>query len=371
MSSFFFLFCSAPSFEKSTGIKVEDTDKIGRQKRLIVPMKTGSSELNPVLQTFNLANSVRHLLSQDVCEQLDLEGYAVLNDQPFPAPVAAELLREVQHCFHNIDGGKVPNQVELLTSDGPIKLTKPNIYERDLYNQSVRQQLPFFNSLFHGPLGQLVEVLREKVSCCEDLVPFETAAEAARSVTLKLQMNEGGAFPWHYDNPGSPNRRRLTMAVYLTEQWSSEVGGELQLMPFLGPCISVAPQLATVVLFRSDLVLHRVRPFAQGCKKVRYCFTIWFDGTATNSHDDLLLRVNHLQETSIPFLKRSPVQRVLSRAVYEEAYRASLEDCFGRDTVSAKVSLREHQAHLTQLLQNSKVRDFVEVLREYRVDDGL
>ncbi|KPA73970.1 hypothetical protein ABB37_09549 [Leptomonas pyrrhocoris] len=317
---------------------------------------------------FNLANTLKTQLTRERCEELELDGYTVLDQQPFPDAVAKEFLREIKHCFHDIDGGKIQNEVEFLTADGPVKLTKPHIYECDLYNADIRQQLPLFRALFDGQLGELVEVLRDKVGCCEDLLPCDTADLASRSVTLKLQMNEGGAFPWHYDNPGRPNKRRLTVAVYLTEDWTPEVAGELQLMPFLGPCVTVAPKLCTVAFFKSDATLHRVRPIVSAVGKVRYCFTIWFDGALTNSDDDLFLKMHHLEEDAIPFLRRSAVQRTLSRAVYAKEYEQSLADCFGADTPALKMSLREHHAHLQQLLKHEKVRSFLEVLRDYRED---
>lgn len=318
--------------------------------------------------SFNIADTIQRLLTRERCEQLDLDGYLVLDEQPFPVEVAKEFLREIKHCFDDVDGGKIPNQVEFLTADGPVKLTKPHIYECDLYNAEIRRQLPLFDALFEGQLGELVEVLRDKVDCCEDLQPCDTADRASRSVTLKLQMNEGGAFPWHYDNPGKPNKRRLTMAVYLTEDWTPAMGGELQLMPFLGPCVTVPPQFCTVAFFKSDMTLHRVRPIVGSLQRTRYCFTVWFDGALTNSEADLFLKVQHLDESAIPFLRRSAVQRTLSRAVYAPEYEASLADCFGADTAAFKVSLREHHAHLQQLLKHEKVRSFLEILKDYRKD---
>ncbi|KAG5497503.1 hypothetical protein JKF63_03767 [Porcisia hertigi] len=317
---------------------------------------------------FNLADTIRRLLTRERCEQLDLDGYLVLENQPFPVEVAKELLREVKRCFHDIDGGKAPNGVEFLTAGGPVKLTKPNIYECDLHNAAIRHQLPLFNALFEGQFGELVELLRDRVNCCEDLQPCGTADLASNSVTLKLQMNEGGAFPWHYDNPGRPNKRRLTMAVYLTEDWTPDVGGELQLMPFLGPCITVPPKLCTIALFKSDMVLHRVRLFVKNVHTTRYGFTVWFDGALTNGDDDVVLKAQHLSESAIPFLRRSALQRTLSRAVYETEYEESLVDCFGADTMALEVSLREHHAHLQALLKHPKIGAFVSVLKEYRED---
>lgn len=320
------------------------------------------------MATDTLARVFKRLLTREKGEQLDLEGYVVLDDNPLPAAMAAEFLKEVKHCFHSIDGGKVPNEVEFLTKEGAVKLTKPHIYECDLYNEKIRKQLPLFDDLFNSQLADLVDVLRDGAACCEDLVEFSESKSAAKSVTLKLQMNEGGAFPWHYDNPSRPNKRRLTMAVYLTEGWEEAMGGEIQLMPFLGKCVSVPPRLNTVVLFRSDMVLHKVVPINPHSGKTRYCFTVWFDGYLTNSDEDQFLRASQLCEEAIPFLMRSPVQRTLARAVYEQEFRDGLADCFGVHSMEYQMSIKEHEAHLAQLRSNPKVNEFIQTLILYRQD---
>lgn len=323
-------------------------------------------------ESWSLARILKKLLTPQRCEQLELDGYLVLDENPLPSDMAHEFLREIKHCFTKIDGGKTPNQVEFLTCDGPVKLTKPNIYECDLHQSTIRRQLHLFDDLFEHQLGDLVEVLRDKLACCEDLVDFCDAEGACKSITLKLQMNDGGAFPWHYDNPARPNKRRLTMAFYLTEDWQPQYGGELQLMPFLGECLTVPPRFNTVALFRSDMTLHRVRPIVTPASAAegitRYCFTVWFDGFATNTDEDQFLKVSHLQESAIPFLRRSPLQRTLSRAVYAAEYRAALMDCFGSDTPAFHISLQEHNAHVRQLLSNEQAKRFVELLQDYRED---
>lgn len=302
-------------------------------------------------------------LTRDVCEEIDLNGFAVLHS-PLPDALVEEITSQVKKCFHFIPDGKIPNEVQFLTSEGPVQFTKPNIYECDLHKRSIRQQLPFFESLFDSQLGELVEVLRDRAATLEDLIPFQTAEEASSAVTLKLQMNEGGAFPWHYDNPGRPNKRRLTMAVYLTPNWEEGDGGEIQLMPFLESPVTVPPSSNTVVFFRSDLILHRTLPLRQGV--VRYCFTVWFDGIMTNTDSDLYLRSSHLREDEILFLKRSPLQRTLSRPVYEEEFRQAIIDCFGKGSPACALALAEHDARIKQVMGNEEVRKFVQLLKEFK-----
>eukprot|EP00747_Dinoflagellata_sp_TGD_P074612 gnl/TRDRNA2_/TRDRNA2_158386_c0_seq2.p1 gnl/TRDRNA2_/TRDRNA2_158386_c0~~gnl/TRDRNA2_/TRDRNA2_158386_c0_seq2.p1 ORF type:complete len:128 (+),score=20.44 gnl/TRDRNA2_/TRDRNA2_158386_c0_seq2:145-528(+) len=117
------------------------------------------------------------------------------------------------------------------------------------------------------------------------------------------------------------------------------------------------------VLFRSDRVLHSVRPAASE----RFCFTIWLDGTSTNSDADCNLKAKHLSRDpeSIAHLCRSPVQRALSRAVYAEEYEESLRACMQDSTGGAEM-LAEHRAHVKQNLAHPQLGPFVEHLRSQR-----
>ncbi|KAG5496866.1 hypothetical protein GH5_01372 [Leishmania sp. Ghana 2012 LV757] len=156
------------------------------------------------------------------------------------------------------------------------------------------------------------------------------------------------------------------MAVDLTEDRTPEGGGESQLMPFLGPCTSVPPKLCTLAFLKPDVILHRGRPVFSHRRKARYCFTMWFDGRLTSSDDDLFLKAQHLYKGAVPFLRRSAVQRILSRAVCEAGHAESLADCFGADTAAFPVSPQEHHAPLRPLFKHEKLRAFLTVLAERR-----
>ena len=201
-------------------------------------------------------------------------------------------------------------------------------------------------------------------------------------MTLKLQVNTGGCFPWHYDNPSPPNKRLLTLAVYLTDPYDEAAdGGQIQLLPFLGKPVTIAPKFNTVVLFRSDLMLHRVLPFTKkdgassssnkkkgpGGANFRCCFTVWLDGTSTNMPDDVNLKAKNLVADFIPSMITSPVQRSLSRAVYDDIYQQALLDCFGgAKTKESLISLRMHEAHVKQLTANPALVQFIELLKSKR-----
>lgn len=185
-----------------------------------------------------------------------------------------------------------------------------------------------------------------------------------KAKTVKLQRNGGGAFPCHYDNAGRPSRRSITCLVYLNPDWEEGHGGELVLHPFLQPKVVISPLMGRAVFFRSDLLLHSVRPAAAE----RFCFTIWFDG-ATNGAEDVSLTAKWLQTDpeSIQLLKHSPVQRALSRAVYAEEYEASLLDCMlgapGCDEL-----LEGHKEHVARQLQHVQLKPFIDFLRGLKAD---
>nr|CAJ2478170.1 unnamed protein product [Leishmania braziliensis] len=187
------------------------------------------------------------------------------------------------------------------------------------------------------------------------------------SVTLKLKVKEGGACLWHSKNPlasqtSAASRWRSTQPR--TELRKSVVG--YSLLPFLGPRTTVLPKLCTAALFKSDMMLHWVRPILSHMGKARYYFTIWCDETLTNSDEHLFLGVQHLKKGVLSFLRRSTVQRTLFWAVYKAEYKAPLAECFSANTVELGVGLREHHTHLQQLLIPEKLRVFVKDLKEYR-----
>lgn len=168
------------------------------------------------------------------------------------------------------------------------RFTKPNIFELDLHHAAARRLVPAFSDLFsrfQAPHADLVRALHAHA-------PSLQLLEGAASTTIKLQYNQGsgGCFPLHYDNPGRPNKRKITCLVYLNPAWKEGDGGELELVPFCGRKVVVPPLHDRVVLFHSDRVLHRVLP----ARVPRCCFTIWLDGAGTNTDDDVLLRHRHL-----------------------------------------------------------------------------
>eukprot|EP00904_Undaria_pinnatifida_P010183 jgi/Undpi1/6295/HiC_scaffold_20.g08778.m1 len=251
-----------------------------------------------------------------------------------------------------------PNETQFSHPNGQrMQFSKPNIFEVDLHDDAIRTRLPEMDALFQQE--ELVEALAEAFP--EGL----RLARGTRGKTLKLQRNagSGGCFPLHYDNPGPPNKRALTCLLYLNPCWKEGDGGEVCLTPFLQKEKAIAPLLDRLVIFRSDRVLHRVLP----CNAERFMLTVWVDSPDVNSPEESTLRIGRSQLNDwlgfCDFLRHSPVQRVLSRGVYEEQYEQSLRDCMA-GAEGFQEMLAAHKSQVAGLKANKGLYGIVERLRQ-------
>jgi len=288
-------------------------------------------------------------ITEAAADGLLQDGYCVL-DGFFGAGWARALLQEQRWLAEN--GHFEPNRTQFSTAAGEsMQFSKPNIYERDLHDEGARGRVRELAALWEQ--DELVDALNDKA-------PGLMLARGTGARTLKLQWNRGGGgcFPVHYDNPGRPNRRRITCLAYLNEDWEEGHGGELMLYPFCRRWVKIPPLMDRVVLFQSDRVLHRVLPAAQE----RFCFTIWLDGGGVNSDDDVTLRLGGaaLQDLrgTARALAASPAQRSLSRAVYEEEYEESLRECMEGAEGHGEM-LASHRAFLAGVKKNGPLAKLV------------
>ena len=378
----------------------------------------------------NLSDAIRYHFVGEKIHRFISDGYVVLSNSLTHA-ACKKFLDEIQSSFFTQDGHEsafMPNMVEFLTQQGPVRLTKPGIFENDLHKKKSRENMPMFESLFSGgddePNGEkgeaekIVDIVNERFPEMALLSPSTTFQSSKKKtmadfITVKMQVNSGGGFPMHQDNPGrggGGSARKLTLILYLTEKWQKQRddknhindkddsdhedtcrGGEVVIYPFLGQPVKIAPVFNTLLLFRSDLSLHRVLPPAPSLSSAsssssifspslqnrhRYCFTIWFDSQNVNADDDVFLKQKHLApenfDATVEALKRTPLQRSVVRCVYDEEFRESLRDTFlalgsGVDDVKATViSLKIHEAHCAQLLKQPAVAQFIDRLRQLK-----
>lgn len=307
---------------------------------------------------------LRAKITRSTCATLQEDGYIVLDDC-FGHGWANALLDEMKwlHAQHHFK----PNKTQFAMTQRAggaaevVQFVKPNIYEVDLHDAVLRGKVPELNALFHST--ELLQIFSEHMP--EYDLQFSTSGR-----TLKLQRNAGGGgcFPCHYDNPGRPNARKLTCLLYLNDAWKAGDGGEVQLLPFLKQPVTVAPKMDRMVIFMSDWMLHRVLP----SNAERYCLTIWLDGgaRAVNTDADTQLRISPNDMADwfgfLERLRKSPVQRLLSRGVYEEEYYESLTQCMQHAQEGFVEMLKSHETHLANLKRNMPLYNFITRLRHVR-----
>lgn len=184
-----------------------------------------------------------------------------------------------------------------------------------------------------------------------------------RKAAIKVQRNSGGAFPCHYDNPGPPNRRAVTAILYLTDATESD-GGALRIDPFLRQATVIVPRHNRLVCFRSDRCLHSVNRWKSD--RLRHAVSFWFDGDGVNQKTTLTK--SDLQfptwDAAADFFQTSPLQRILSRAVYAPEYMHTLCEC-GFDDPTLHKMLQQHDAAVTAIVRS--LRPLIEELVRRKV----
>ena len=279
---------------------------------------------------------------------LTQHGYAVVDDALGPSFSLA--LRDEMAALHALGLLRQHRFGFKPSPQAPHKIVKkPHIFEAELSEPQVRD---------HAPCVDALAAALPSAAC--EALPELRLVEAA---AVKLQCNEGhgGCFPLHFDNAGPPSKRKLTALVYLNAEWAEADGGEIELVPWLAPPVVVPPLLGRLVLFRSDLVLHRVLPSAAR----RYCFTVWVDGEGTNQ-DQLIVPRGSTHAEVCAGLTRSGAQRLLSRAVYAEEYARSLTACMTGEPELHEL-LASHEQHVAACVApTSKMAPLVHAARSLK-----
>jgi hypothetical protein len=299
---------------------------------------------------------LRTTLTPTHVNELTRDGYTVIDDFWTP-PIATALRTELDHLTeHDL---WLPNRTHFVTAQSqPMETTKPDIYEVDMHSLPHRKALPNFAYVFSHITTQIAARLQ---ALDPSLAMALGPAQDHHTVKLQRNAGHGGCFPLHYDNPGPPNQRKITMLTYLNPSWQDGDGGELQLVPFLRPPVRLAPTMDRVVLFAADTVLHRVLP----ARVPRLCFTVWMDGEQTNRAEDLTLRsAGGGVEATVNQLRNHPAQRLVTRCVYREAFEASLRACM-RGRMGEKEMIAAHEKHVTQAQANGGLWRLVCAMRDY------
>ena len=333
-------------------------------------------------------------------ESLRRQGWAVLDHAL--GEHATGLLRDEVKNLADMKEGFVQHTFHFGASTKRVVARKPGIFEADLDDTRLATHLS------SGCLQSFCQLFKSGAfarSFAREM-PHLGLVESANGTAIKIQYNDGkgGCFPFHFDNPGSPNRRALTAIIYLNTDWQPAHGGQLELQPFLGRRIVIPPVFGRMCVFYSDRVLHCVRP----ARAPRFCFTVWIDSDMINRPEDTILKGKHIaiMDTSgssesdedeiyspkytpmraANFFRNSPLQRVVSRAIYDDEYKTSLRDMVAaccrdagnedssselKDQRIGKAMLAEHTAHITHLLRNEAMAKFVKAMKEIKAQVPL
>ena len=292
-------------------------------------------------------------ISPASCEALLRDGYVVCDG----FPLASELRDDVQALCHA--GLLGPNR----TSFGPYVFVKPHIEEADLHDPRLGPLLPSLTHLsawFAESAGSFAQAL-------SDGLPELQLCVGERAVKVQVNHGAGGCFPVHYDNPGPPSKRSVTLLLYLNPGWKPEDGGELVLMPFLEHEVVVQPLIGRFVFFLADRVAHRVLPN----NAERLMMTTWFDGLAVNAPGDVNLSLPPSALADMPSttaaLRATGLQRSVSRAVYAEEYDSSLRECMqGTGGGVLEGMTQAHEQHLATVQRNAPLHRLVNELKRMK-----
>ena len=192
---------------------------------------------------------------------------------------------------------------------------------------------------------------------------------------MKLQINTGGAFPYHFDNPGGAQQnRKLTCILYLNEDYEDKCGGEIVLVPFMGPFVTIRPIFNRLVVFYSETMLHRVNKAVNFPGKGRVCLTIWLDGDDdenckknANIRNDLVQLLASPPEDLISYIRQTPdAQRFLSRWTYRDEYEISLLESHPGKGLEHMLEAHEDAVKRQRKIKDEELLRVLERVREMR-----
>lgn len=289
-------------------------------------------------------------LRLEALQSFQTTGYLVLDDA-FQPECARTLAGEIvalkeSHQLHLNATAYVTQHREGEKAQIEMLIRKPGIFETELHDD-VRARIQ--------PLAPHLNALYESLPLIEAHfrrhLPHLDIQVAKGLGSVKLQYNEGNraCFPFHFDSPGGlKDTRRITLLLYLNEGWSTGVGGEIVLQPFLASPVHVRPLFNRVVIFKSAEMLHRVMP-SHG---VRKCLTLWLHGLGGEGDDTIApdtsnssIIIKEQATESADFatvwmqrLSMPKWQRALSKIVYGPEWCESYYEAHGRRPPSSDVA---------------------------------
>ena len=339
-------------------------------------------------------------------EHLAREGYAVVDDFVRDADAAKTMRDEI--CSMPIDDddddveeedGKESDDDASRRDDARLKpnrthftdarknkrylFSKPGVFEYDMHmkrstnrerkeGSDGRGTTKTLERFFEATGKHLADAFNDAAKEVRDGVKVKPG-DANR--TVKLQINTGGAFPYHFDNPGGAQQnRKLTCILYLNEDYEDKCGGEIVLVPFMGPFVTIRPIFNRLVVFYSETVLHRVNKAVNFPGKGRVCLTIWLDGDDdenckknANIRNDLVQLLASPPEDLISYIRQTPdAQRFLSRWTYRDEYEISLLESHPGKGLEHMLEAHEDAVKRLRKIKDEELLRVLERVREMR-----
>ncbi len=222
-------------------------EKIELLKQVVLRQKNEKSEIEL------LCNIISKLRSDGVCVVKDLVQ-----------PEEAEGARRELQSMYNVNGNFTPGKLcNVNVSDVKASAVRGDEVK---WLDGLPEQTPFLSRL-KKKLNRLAVSLFSANS-----VPMHNVSRS--KIMASCYNGCGTAYKRHIDSP-CEGTLKLTFVFYLNKDLKQEDGGCLRIHSGLGH-LDVKPDLGTLVIMRSDTVIHEVLP----CYFQRFAFTIWYKEVA-------------------------------------------------------------------------------------------
>ena len=208
-----------------------------------------------------------------ICDGLAEKGYAVIDGFLEPATVA-QLRAEAVGLQ---SGGDMKTSESTRWDDEAgevVTYQKVNVLSTDLKGGADYKKSPRLTEYCVTLVQSLPPLVNER---------FESATLSNKLHTNKLAvcLGDGSHYDKHYDNSGGDDLRKLTVLVYLQENWEERLGGHFRMFEADGDGhTDIAPEGGRLLAFWSDSMVHAVMPsHVESDADHRWALTCWLHAT--------------------------------------------------------------------------------------------
>jgi len=235
-------------------------------------------------ELMTLVDKSVHLASGKIIEGLKTKGWAVVDDF-FPSISTVKKLRQEAVSLFKGGAFSVSQSSRYdANTNSLVKYDKHNVFATQLVGGDMYFKAPRLHEYVVQLVSSIVPLLANSFPEA-DLHPKLASNKLANCV------GDGSAYDKHYDNAGLDDLRKVTILLYMNENYSSEKGGQfriyhpLHLVPELGDYYDVEPIANRLLCFWSDRLVHSVEPSHApgGEADHRYALTVWLTSRTPNA----------------------------------------------------------------------------------------